>query len=87
MNSTNTCWSCRAAIPCCGGERIAVKAGEGYLIRGGVAHSGEVVAGTRTIHAFGGPKLIESGTCAVATDVRNFDRRLRPAPRGAAPKR
>ena len=36
------------------GERIAVKAGEEFLIPHGVAHSGEVVAGTRTIHAFGG---------------------------------
>jgi quercetin dioxygenase-like cupin family protein len=37
-----------------GGERIAVKAGEEYLIPRGVPHSGEAVAGTRTIHAFGG---------------------------------
>jgi quercetin dioxygenase-like cupin family protein len=36
------------------GERIPVKAGEEYVIQRGVAHSGEVVAGTRTIHAFGG---------------------------------
>jgi len=36
------------------GERIPVKAGEEYLIARGVRHSGEVVAGTRTIHAFGG---------------------------------
>jgi mannose-6-phosphate isomerase-like protein (cupin superfamily) len=36
------------------GERIPVKAGEEYLISRGVAHSGEVLAGTRTIHAFGG---------------------------------
>jgi quercetin dioxygenase-like cupin family protein len=35
------------------GERIPVKAGEEFLIPRGVAHSGEVVAGTRTIHAFG----------------------------------
>ena len=37
-----------------GGKRIPVKAGEEYLIPRGVPHSGEVVAGTRTIHAFGG---------------------------------
>jgi quercetin dioxygenase-like cupin family protein len=37
-----------------GGERIAVKAGEEYVIPRGVLHGGEVVAGTRTIHAFGG---------------------------------
>ena len=36
------------------GERIPVKAGEEYVIPRGVAHSGEVLAGTRTIHAFGG---------------------------------
>jgi mannose-6-phosphate isomerase-like protein (cupin superfamily) len=36
------------------GERIPVKAGEEYLIPRGVQHSGEVLAGTRTIHAFGG---------------------------------
>ena len=36
------------------GERIPVKAGEEYFIPHGMAHSGEVVAGTRTIHAFGG---------------------------------
>ena len=36
------------------GERIPVKAGEEYFIPRGVAHSGEVLAGTRTIHAFGG---------------------------------
>ncbi|MGD0098508.1 MAG: cupin domain-containing protein [Terracidiphilus sp.] len=37
-----------------GGERIQVKAGEEYFIPRGVAHGGEVLAGTRTIHAFGG---------------------------------
>ncbi len=36
------------------GERIEVKAGQEYFIPHGVAHSGEVEAGTRTIHAFGG---------------------------------
>jgi quercetin dioxygenase-like cupin family protein len=36
------------------GERIAVRAGEEYTIPRGVLHGGEVVAGTRTIHAFGG---------------------------------
>ncbi len=37
-----------------GGERIPVRAGEEFFIRRGVPHSGEVTAGTRTIHAFGG---------------------------------
>jgi quercetin dioxygenase-like cupin family protein len=36
------------------GKRIPVKAGEEFVIPRGVLHSGEVVAGTRTIHAFGG---------------------------------
>ncbi len=36
------------------GERIPVKAGAEYFIPRGVPHSGEVLAGTRTIHAFGG---------------------------------
>jgi quercetin dioxygenase-like cupin family protein len=36
------------------GERILVKAGEEHFIPRGVPHSGEVLAGTRTIHAFGG---------------------------------
>ena len=37
-----------------GGERFPVKAGEEYFIPRGVLHGGEVEAGTRTIHAFGG---------------------------------
>jgi mannose-6-phosphate isomerase-like protein (cupin superfamily) len=36
------------------GKRVPVKAGEEYLIPRGVLHGGEVLAGTRTIHAFGG---------------------------------
>jgi len=35
------------------GDRIPVKAGEEYFIARGLPHSGGVVAGTRTIHAFG----------------------------------
>jgi mannose-6-phosphate isomerase-like protein (cupin superfamily) len=37
-----------------GEERIPIRAGEEYFIPRGVLHGGEVVAGTRTIHAFGG---------------------------------
>ena len=33
---------------------IPLKAGEEYVIPRGVLHGGEIVAGTRTIHAFGG---------------------------------
>ena len=36
------------------GERILLKAGEEYFIRRGKPHGGEVIAGTRTIHSFGG---------------------------------
>ncbi len=36
------------------GRRIAIEAGEEYLIPKGTPHAGEVRAGTRTIHAFGG---------------------------------
>jgi len=36
------------------GERIPLSAGQEYMIPRGVVHSGEVMAGTRTIHAFGG---------------------------------
>ena len=37
-----------------GEDRVPVKAGEEYFIPKGLWHGGEVVAGTRTIHAFGG---------------------------------
>jgi quercetin dioxygenase-like cupin family protein len=36
------------------GRRIPLRSGDEYFIPRGVHHSGEVVAGTRTIHAFGG---------------------------------
>jgi quercetin dioxygenase-like cupin family protein len=36
------------------GKKIAVEAGHEYFIPRGVSHGGEVIAGTRTIHAFGG---------------------------------
>ena len=36
------------------GDRIPLQAGQEYFIPRGVPHSGEIVAGTRTIHAFGG---------------------------------
>jgi len=35
-------------------KRIPVRAGEEYFIPKGLLHGGEPVAGTRTIHAFGG---------------------------------
>ncbi|MFZ0593558.1 MAG: hypothetical protein WAM39_24075 [Bryobacteraceae bacterium] len=36
------------------GNRILLRAGEKYFIPKGTLHNGEVLAGTRTIHAFGG---------------------------------
>ena len=36
------------------GKRVPIGAGEEYFIPRGVLHGGEVLAGTRTIHAFGG---------------------------------
>jgi quercetin dioxygenase-like cupin family protein len=41
--------------------RIRLTAGEEYFIPRGVPHSGEVVAGTRTIHAFGGHRVDRVG--------------------------
>jgi quercetin dioxygenase-like cupin family protein len=39
------------------GTRIPVNAGEESFIPRGTPHAGEVVAGTRTIHAFGGHRV------------------------------
>jgi quercetin dioxygenase-like cupin family protein len=36
------------------GKRIPINAGEEHCITRGTVHAGEVLAGTRTIHAFGG---------------------------------
>jgi quercetin dioxygenase-like cupin family protein len=44
-----------------GGERIPVKAGEEYFVPRGVVHAGEVAAGTRRIHAFGGHRADRIG--------------------------
>lgn len=43
------------------GERIPVKAGEEYFIPRNLLHGGEVLAGTRTIHAFGGHRASRVG--------------------------
>jgi mannose-6-phosphate isomerase-like protein (cupin superfamily) len=37
-----------------GGQEIPIKAGEEYFIPKGTRHGGRPLAGTRTIHAFGG---------------------------------
>lgn len=39
-----------------GAEKIPVRAGEEYFIPKGLAHGGEFIAGTRTIHCFGGKR-------------------------------
>ena len=39
------------------GQGIPVRAGEEYFIPGGTWHGGEAVAGTRTIHCFGGRRV------------------------------
>jgi quercetin dioxygenase-like cupin family protein len=44
------------------GQRIPVKAGEEYFIPRGVRHGGEELAGTRTIHAFGGRRAFRAGS-------------------------
>jgi mannose-6-phosphate isomerase-like protein (cupin superfamily) len=44
------------------GRRIPLKAGDEYFIPRGVLHRGEVVAGTRTIHAFGGHRVDRAGS-------------------------
>ena len=41
-------------------RRVLLKPGEEYFIARGVWHGGEVVAGTRTIHAFGGRRAQRS---------------------------
>ncbi len=46
------------------GQHIPLRAGDEYVIPRGVRHSGEVVAGTRTIHAFGGHRADRVG-CSV----------------------
>jgi quercetin dioxygenase-like cupin family protein len=42
------------------GQRIPIKAGEEYFIPKGLWHGGEPLAGTRTIHAFGGRRAERS---------------------------
>ena len=43
------------------GTRIPLEAGQEHVIPRGVVHSGEVRAGTRTIHAFGGHRADRVG--------------------------
>lgn len=46
------------------GKRIPVRDGEEYFIPCGVTHAGEVSAGTRTIHAFGGHRADRARRCS-----------------------
>ena len=48
-----------------GENRVPVAAGEEYLIPRGLWHGGEVAAGTRTIHAFGGRRSERARQAAV----------------------
>jgi quercetin dioxygenase-like cupin family protein len=48
------------------GRRVPIRAGEEYLIPRGVTHGGEVIAGTRTIHAFGGHRAERAGRSALS---------------------
>src|SRR5262249_17614594 len=43
-------------------QRIPLTAGDEYFIARGTVHSGEVVAGTRTIHVFGGHRADRATT-------------------------
>ena len=43
------------------GKHIPVKAGQEYLIKKGIPHGGEVIAGTRTIECFGGKRVKREG--------------------------
>jgi mannose-6-phosphate isomerase-like protein (cupin superfamily) len=45
-------------------KRIPVNVGEEYCIPKGTPHSGESVAGTRTIHAFGGKRARRANECS-----------------------
>ena len=51
-----------------GGRKIELRAGEEVYIPRGMSHAGEVVAGTRTIHAFGGRRAERVPATALAAD-------------------
>ena len=50
------------------GKKIELRPGEEFFIPQGVWHGGEVVAGTRTIHAFGGWRAERVRATSSATD-------------------
>jgi quercetin dioxygenase-like cupin family protein len=53
------------------GEKIPIRAGAEYFIPRGLRHSGEVEAGTRTIHAFGGRRAEREKAISSAADSRS----------------
>jgi mannose-6-phosphate isomerase-like protein (cupin superfamily) len=52
------------------GEKIPIRAGEEYFIPRGLPHGGEVEAGTRTFHAFGGRRAERGNANSSAADSR-----------------
>jgi mannose-6-phosphate isomerase-like protein (cupin superfamily) len=42
------------------GKQVELKAGQEFLIPKGVPHGSKVLAGTRSIHAFGGRRVTRS---------------------------
>jgi quercetin dioxygenase-like cupin family protein len=52
------------------GKKIPLRAGEQYFVPRGVQHGGEVVAGTKTIHAFGGRRAVRSPTSSATYSRR-----------------
>jgi len=59
--SCSTCPGMLFGLPRNTQKRIPVKTGEEYFIPRGILHGGEVLAGTRTIHAFGGHRANRVG--------------------------
>lgn len=50
------------------GKKIELRRGDEFFIPGGTLHGGEVVAGTRTIHAFGGRRVDRANANSAAAD-------------------
>ena len=50
------------------GRKVPVRAGEEFFIPRCLHHAGEVLAGTRTIHSFGGRRAERAKSLSSATD-------------------
>ena len=59
------------------GNRIDLRAGQEFLIPKGIPHGGERVAGTRTIHAFGGTRATRAQP-PPSPSARSPERRREP---------